>query len=662
MNPSLNTQETTPSNMIRSASHDLAVNLSSIFVHENHPAFMSCNLEVGVNGEEIFRLQMKPLLARCGLLVKLVKQAYSIRPRDTDASKSVLTVKLENFPGGAEAFDLAAKFCVCESDVPITFSNVAMLRCVAEFLEMTEEYGKGNLCRRTEYFLKHEVFWNWNDTLVVLKSCEPFLIIAEKSEIIPRCAKALAFRACSSPDSLGFSDPPSFSSDSLDLNFSSGSNSSRSSVKSPISGNWWFQDLSSLSVYLMERVVRALFKNGIDHKNLAKFLLHYLRSSLPPAQFGSHVFGGSNLPSPSTSGRRIEDDKSARRIEDEKAQKSSVKLQVEILETVVELLSDLEPRSASCRSLFGLLRTAVTISACKSTRREIEKMIGVQLEKANLDNILIPAPPRRNSALYDVDLIVRLAEHFLKDQAEALSALPCNPRTERKCDSDFAFKTGGNSPVRAALLRVGELIDKYLAEVAADSHLKPAKFRALAEILPDTARNCSDGLFRAVEIFFEAHPNLPVSEATALCRLMNLQRLSLDACKRVTQNPKFPASFVLQAVLVQQGQTRSANTDTCLPRDYHDMKCKPSSKDAYSYNREGRLSRQSMVVHLECSNFEFMVRQNQDLKRNLKKMHTRVAELETTYKRLRLEMGRLFRTKRRSKQQDSPQPQPQCAA
>lgn len=159
----------------------------------------------------------------------------------------------------------------------------------------------------------------------------------------------------------------------------------------------------------------------------------------------------------------------------------------------------------------------------------------------------------------------------------------------------------------------------------------------------------------------QAHPTLPVTEATGLCRLINPQRLSLDACKRVAQNPRFPASFVLQVVFLQQSQLRS-NMDSCLPSDYQDIKCKPSSRDMYSYNREGRLSRQSLVVHLECSNFEFMVRQNQDLKRNLKKMHTRVAELETTYKRLRLEMGRLFKPKRRSKQEGSPQPLPKCAA
>ncbi|OAE32592.1 hypothetical protein AXG93_3228s1090 [Marchantia polymorpha subsp. ruderalis] len=650
--------------------------MSSNSVHEKRPTHASCNLEVGVNGEEVFRLHMlvrtaaargklacgyenvdfgfrqqssdlgtvafasweahpwpsnehpqlqnsipnaspwghhifyicapclgdataegrefltlasslivvllqKPLLSRCGLLVMLVKEANTMRPKEIEPAKSVLTVELENFPGGPEAFELAAKFCYNEADVAITVSNVATLRCVAEFLQMTEEYGKGNLLKKTESFLKHEVFWNWNDSLAVLKTCETFLVVAEKADIIQRCANALASRASLSPDTLS---SPSFSSESHDLGASSGSNSSRSSSKSPMSGNWWFHDFSSLSVYLMERVVRALIKNGIDHKNLAKFLLHYLRSSIPALKFGAYGVFGSTFLSPGCSGRSSEE---------EMSQKHTLRIQQDVIETVVDLLSSLQPRSASCRSLFSLLRIAVVLSASKTCRKEIERMIGVQLDKATLDNILVPALPRRSSSLYDVDLIVRLAEHFLQDQAEALAT---------------------------ALLRVGELIDK----------------------------NSSDGLYRAVEIFLEAHPNLSITEATGLCKVINLQKLGVEACKRVAQNTKFPASFVLQVVLVHQNQLRSV-MDGCIPKELQEMKsCKPS-KEMYTFSKDGRLNRQAMVVHLECSNFEFMVRQNQELKTNLKKIHSRVAELESTYKRLRLEMGRLFRAKRRPK-------------
>ncbi|KAL2632385.1 hypothetical protein R1flu_017071 [Riccia fluitans] len=625
------------SEMSAEKSGDSAVStMSADLVQEKRPSSQSsCNLEVVVNREDVFRLRMKPLISRCGLLAILVKEANAMRPKDIEPGKSVLTVELDNFPGGAEAFELAVKFSYNEADITITVSNVATLRCVAEFLQMTDEYGKFNLLKKTESFLKHEVFWNWNDSLTVLKTCETFLAMAEKADIIQRCANALASRASLSPDSLS---SPSFSSD---LGTSSSSNSSRSSSQSPITGTWWFHDFSSLSVYLMERVVRALIKNGIDHKNLAKFLLHYVRSSIPALNFGAYgVFGSTHL-SPGGSGRSTVGE------EGEVSQKQTVRVQRDVIETVVELLSCLQPKAASCRSLFSLLRVAVALSASKPCRKKLEKMIGVQLDKATLDNILVPALPRRSSSLYDVDLIVRLAEYFLQDQAETLSTMG-SVNFDRRSELEMSACEEVSSPVRTALLRVGELIDKFLAEVAADSQLKPSRFRTLAEVLPDTARSSSDGLYRAVEIFLEAHPNLTITEATGLCKVINLQKLGVEACKRVAQNTKFPASFILQVVLVHQNQLRSV-MDGCIPKDLQDMKyCKPS-KESYSVGKDGRLNRQSLVVHLECSNFEFMVRQNQELKSNLKKIHSRVSELESTYKRLRLEMGRLFKAKRRSK-------------
>ena len=56
----------------------------------------------------------------------------------------LLKLELVNVPGGAFAFELAAKFCY-GSNFEITTANVAHLRCVAEYLEMTEDYQEENL-------------------------------------------------------------------------------------------------------------------------------------------------------------------------------------------------------------------------------------------------------------------------------------------------------------------------------------------------------------------------------------------------------------------------------------------------------------------------------------------------------------------------------------
>lgn len=152
-------------------------------------------------------------------------------------------------------------------------------------------------------------------------------------------------------------------------------------------------------------------------------------------------------------------------------------------------------------------------------------MIGRQLEKATLDNILIPALPPRSSSLYDVDLVLRLVEFFLKEKADALfltsnckGSESCESLYSSRLDNRFSLLSRTNSrvsapvtalsseistPLQTSLLKVGQLMDKYLAEIAADAYLKPSKFLALAESLPDYARQSDDGLYRAVDIFLE---------------------------------------------------------------------------------------------------------------------------------------------------------------
>jgi hypothetical protein len=156
-------------------------------------------------------------------------------------------------------------------------------------------------------------------------------------------------------------------------------------------------------------------------------------------------------------------------------------------------------------------------------------MIGIQLDKATLDNILITALPRRSSSLYDVDLVLRLVDFFLKDKAEALMVSAAAARISDSSSSLLSTRTESGlstfsradcsssrlsmpattvssdigTPVQTALTKVGDLMDKYLVEIAADTYLRPSRFLALAESLPDSARESDDGLYRAVDIYLE---------------------------------------------------------------------------------------------------------------------------------------------------------------
>jgi hypothetical protein len=133
-----------------------------------------------------FSLHKFPLVARSGRIRKLIANS-----EDTEVNQ----LQLPDVPGGAEAFDLAAKFCY-GINFEITPSNVAVLRCAAEYLEMTESFGENNLVSRTEAFLSEVILKNLADSIAVLHNCESLLPLAEDLLIVSRCIEAAAAKAC----------------------------------------------------------------------------------------------------------------------------------------------------------------------------------------------------------------------------------------------------------------------------------------------------------------------------------------------------------------------------------------------------------------------------------------------------------------------------------
>lgn len=457
-----------------------------------------------------------PLVEHSGLFRQLVEEATdaTLYPSSPRPLPKRLSLQIDDLPGGSEAFELVARFCYNDAGFTVTSANVAKLRCAAEFLRMTEAMSKENLIRRTEDYLRTVVLWSWEESLIVLRSCEDFIQAAEKTQIIQRCASALSDKTSPATSfTVELSSSPLHPATdaylaSYLMSTPSGNSSHRSSKAA--TETWWFEDLSTLSVHLMEPVVRyMIIHRAADSRVIAKFLLHYLRSALPVLGYSSASLSPMKL-----HGEGDEDN----------SFNQGERIQREVVEVVVNLLYNLERKSVSCRSLLGLRRIAVALRAGKHCRRDLERMIGRQLDKATLDNILIPALPPRSSSLYDVDLVLRLVESFLKEKAEALMLTSRVKRSESceslysaRSDSKFSSLSRSGSrtsvpgtmsaeistPVQVALLKVGELMDKYLAEIAADTYLKPSKFLVLAESLPDYARQSDDGLYRAVDIYLE---------------------------------------------------------------------------------------------------------------------------------------------------------------
>ncbi|PHU15231.1 BTB/POZ domain-containing protein SETH6 [Capsicum chinense] len=146
---------------------------------------VSSDLTIEV-GSTRFALHKFPLISRSGRIRKLLLEA-----KDTKVSR----INLTGLPGGSDAFELDAKFCY-GVNVEITISNMALLRCAARFMEMTEDISEKKLEIRTEVFLKVPTFSNISNSIFVLHRCETLLPVSEKVNLVSQLINAIANHVC----------------------------------------------------------------------------------------------------------------------------------------------------------------------------------------------------------------------------------------------------------------------------------------------------------------------------------------------------------------------------------------------------------------------------------------------------------------------------------
>ena len=173
---------------------------------------------------------------------------------------------------------------------------------------------------------------------------------------------------------------------------------------------------------------------------------------------------------------------------------------------VESLISIIPPQrdSVSCGFLLRLLRLAIMLKAAPALVTELEKRVGMQLEQAALADLLVPSYGRADTA-YDVDLVQRLVEHFLVQEqtAELASSSPGRGEPAAAAPEYYGARTAAAGAGLNAKARVARLLDSYLSEVSRDRNLSLTKFQVLAESLPESARTCDDGLYRAVDSYLK---------------------------------------------------------------------------------------------------------------------------------------------------------------
>uniref|UniRef100_A0A1J3ILZ9 BTB/POZ domain-containing protein n=4 Tax=Noccaea caerulescens TaxID=107243 RepID=A0A1J3ILZ9_NOCCA len=475
-------------------------------------------------GDMKFHLHKFPLLSRSGLLERLIEESST-----DDGSGCVLS--LDEVPGGGKTFELITKFCYGVK-IELTAFNVVSLRCAAEYLEMTDNYGEGNLVGMTETFL-NEVFGNWTDSIKALQTCEEVTDYAEDLHIISRCVDSLAIKACADPSLFNWpvgggknatSDKNTEDAESHLWNGISASGK----LLQPTGEDWWFDDASFLILPLFKRLITAIESRGMKLENIAMAVMYYTRKHVPlmnrQATIDEQV-----IDTPTTTPSESE--------------------QKEALEEIVGLL----PRKKGVnptKFLLRLLQTAMVLHASQSSREDLERRIGTQLDQAALVDLLIPNMGY-SETLYDVECVLRMIEQFVSSTEQAgVVPSPCI------IEEGHLVKDGSDLLTPSTL--VATLVDGYLAEVAPDVNLKLAKFESIAAAIPDYARPLDDGVYHAIDVYLKAHPWITDSEREHICRLMNCQKLSLEASTHAAQNERLPLRVIVQVLFFEQLRLRTS--------------------------------------------------------------------------------------------------------
>ncbi|CAJ1933779.1 unnamed protein product [Sphenostylis stenocarpa] len=502
-----------------------------------------CDLQINIDGRQIFLLKEKVISKYCGGFKKILNH------QKKRCHVKELGIRINDFPGGPEGFELVSMFCYNNGKIQITEANVCLLYCCAVYLGMTEEVLSNNLLQQTETFLQGIFYWKWSDILVSLKSCQLFYKYADGYGLLEKIICVLAKFVQNSDSNLLTSSPSASSSSSPEnnsaqrLSFSS-KKTTPEKIKSNLSGKArWFGDLATLPTNIIEKLIQAIGAYKADNKDLVltRFLLHYLKIATQTKVINC----------------RNSNEYAA------------------LAETATYGVISVGKRTFSCRGLFWVLRIVSKCGLRKDVRTELEKLIGGVLEQATLDDLLVSGHDM--GVYYDVNLVIRLVRLFV----------------------DINGSDDGLSLQK--LRRVGRLIDKYLREISPDQNLKISKFLGVAECLPDSARDCYDGVYKAIDIYLESHPSITFEERSRLCRCLNYTKLSFEASKDLAKNPRIPPRVAMQALICQQSKVPTIDYVTESPR------MKPSQIVLYNGNTRSSFSQEKKDTEINIEKMQWEV-------------------------------------------------------
>ncbi|KAI5408295.1 variant 2, ATPase of 26S proteasome regulatory subunit 4 [Lathyrus oleraceus] len=307
----------------------------------------------------------------------LVAKSNYIRKLILESDESELTrIDLSDIPGGPGIFEKTAKFCY-GVNFEITVQNVAVLRCAAEFLQMTDQYCDNNLAGRTDEFLSKVAFFTLTGSVAVLKSCQHLLPYADDLDIVKRCIEATSAKACS------------------EANFPS---------RSP--PNWWTEELAVLDIEIFGRAITGMKQRGAKPPTIASALITYTERWLQEL-VRNHSGNGIR-----SSGFDDSDSRSRQR---------------ELLESIVDLFPS-DKAAFPVNFLCCLLRCAIHLRASTVCKTELEKRISAILEHVTVDDLLVMSLSYDGEKLFDLESVRRIVSVFMEKQKSTAVFTPVDLR------------------------------------------------------------------------------------------------------------------------------------------------------------------------------------------------------------------------------------------
>lgn len=259
--------------------------------------------------------------------------------------------------------------------------------------------------------------------------------------------------------------------------------------------NWWFEDVSNLRIDHFVEVIQSIRRRGTKPEVIGSCIEHWTRKWFSQVTLGLDK----DTPKPIT-----------------------LHLHRISIECLVNMLPT-EENSVTCNFLLHLLKAGLMLKINSELLCVLERRVALMLEKCRVPDLLVKNQGEKHS-LYDVTVVLRVLRFY----ACGLSSNPAKPHI------------------------VARLVNGYLTHVARDENLTMESFKSLVEALPQNARYCDDYLYRAIDMFLKAHPNLTEEDRTDICRKLEYHRLSHEARQHVMQNDRLPLKLTTEFVILEQ--------------------------------------------------------------------------------------------------------------